>query len=78
MQLQCCCASCSSCTCAAAGLQVRAALDDMDNMSNGEVLQGMYKTNPKTEKQVRGEARPAVQNHGPLPAHGLRALHGME
>lgn len=38
---------------------MRAALEEQDNMSNGEMLQGMYKTNPKTDKQVGGQPRSA-------------------
>lgn len=32
--------------------QVRAALDEQEEMANGGVLQGQFRTNPKTEQQV--------------------------
>lgn len=32
---------------------VRAALDEQDEMANGGVLKGMYRTNPKSDKQRR-------------------------
>lgn len=44
--------------------EVRAALDDQDEMANGGALKGKFRTNPKTEKQKYMDEARHVLNRG--------------